>query len=274
MPQKADKIFSFPPSTLFRAWSKDEGLAQVPLYRQALYEHGVAKIQCEFGGNMEEKSELLLEIVNALGKADSHSATEGALWDIKNKPEGVISQGTGQKAIAISHTLDEFSWHIDGSFEEKPTRFFAFHIIHPDKQGGGVFRLLPVADIVNSLPDDITEILATKDFNIKVPPEFFKGAHTLRKPLLERPANGPALIRYRKGVCSADEHDVVAQKAIRVLENLLQAEDTGFAVPAEHFKEDTLLLLDNRRFLHSRTSIRDPNRWLRRVRFHADSAAA
>ncbi|EPQ61014.1 Clavaminate synthase-like protein, partial [Gloeophyllum trabeum ATCC 11539] len=272
--KKPEKTFSFPPGTTFRAWSKDEGLAQVSLYREALYKHGVAKIQCEFGGTIEDKSALLLEIVEALGKADTHSATEGALWDIKNKPEGVISKGTGQKAVAISHTLDEFSWHIDGSFEEKPTRFFGFHIIHPDKQGGGVFRLLPVADIVAALPPDVTEILATKEFNIKVPPEFFKGVHTLRKPLLERPANGPALIRYRKGVTTADENDKEAVRAIRVLESLLGKEDTGFAVPAEHFKEDTLLLLDNRRFLHSRTAIRDPNRWLRRVRFHADSAAA
>jgi alpha-ketoglutarate-dependent taurine dioxygenase len=39
-------------------------------------------------------------------------------------------------------------------------------------------------------------------------------------------------------------------------------------MPAEVFKENTILLMDNARFLHSRTDIKDPKRWLRRVRFH------
>lgn len=140
--------------------------------------------------------------------------------------------------------------------------------------GGGVFRVLPVKDIVDSLPDSVVDTLATKEFDIKVPPEFYKGVNELKKPLLEHQANGEALIRYRKGLCFAQPGDEDAQHALATLEGMLQQDDTGFAVPAEHFKENTLLLLDNRRFLHSRTSIKDPNRWLRRVRFHADSAAA
>lgn len=70
-------MFDLPKSTLFSPQSRAEGMSQIPYYRKALLEHGVAKIQCDFGGDMEDKSGLLLDIVSALGKADSHSETEG-----------------------------------------------------------------------------------------------------------------------------------------------------------------------------------------------------
>lgn len=34
------------------------------------------------------------------------------------------------------------------------------------------------------------------------------------------------------------------------------------------FKENVVPLMDNARFLHSPTEIKDPKRWLRRVRFN------
>lgn len=63
--------FQFSDTTLFTATSRGE-----TIYRQCLLDHGVAKIQCEFEGGIEEKSALLLDIVNSLGNADTHGATQ------------------------------------------------------------------------------------------------------------------------------------------------------------------------------------------------------
>jgi alpha-ketoglutarate-dependent taurine dioxygenase len=63
--------------------------------------------------------------------------------------------------------------------------------------------------------------------------------------------------------------DPKACAAVEELNNLLeQPESVGESMPAEVFKENTILLMDNARFLHSRTDIKDSKRWLRRVRFH------
>lgn len=261
--------FEFPLATLFKAPNREVGLAMTKMYAHALREHGICGIEM---GWPDPDSQFMLDVVKRMGcNPDTHSSTQGALWDVKYKPEGVYSEGTGQKAVSISHSLGEFAWHTDGAFEEKPTRFFGFHIIHPDKKGGGVFRVLRAEDLARLLSPAAVDVLSSHEFDLKVPAEFFKGKKTVKGKLLDvDPATGRAYVRFRRDILhDPPSADADANAAVKELNDLLDAPGSvGEHVPGFVFKENTVLLMDNARYLHSRTDIKDPKRWLRRVRFH------
>ena len=261
--------FDFPLATLFKAPNREIGLDMATNYSRALQEHGICGIELSWP---DPDSQFLLDVVQKMGgKPDTHSTTQGALWDVKWKPEGVYSEGTGTAAQAISHSMGEFAWHTDGAFEEHPTRFFGFHILHPDKRGGGVFRVLRADDLVQLLSSRAVNTLVKHKYDLKVPPEFFKGAKTVKGRLLEIDSRTErAFVRYRKDILhDPPSKDRDACAAVEELKDLLESpEDVGEYVPEFAFKENTILLMDNARYLHSRTNIKDPDRWLRRVRFH------
>lgn len=261
--------FKFPLATLFKAPNRDVGLANAGMYAHAIREYGICGIEM---GWPDPDSQFMLDVVNKMGcNPDTHSSTQGALWDVKYKPEGVYSEGTGKKAVSISHSMGEFAWHTDAAFEESPTRFFGFHIIHPDKKGGGVFRILRVEDLTRLLSPEAVDVLSSHEFDLKVPAEFFKGKETVKGKLLDvDAAMGHAHVRFRRDILhDPPSADANANAAVKELNDLLDApEGVGEDVPGSVFKENTVLLMDNARCLHSRTDIKDPKRWLRRVRFH------
>ena len=267
-PREASE-FEFPLGSAFKAPNPHVGLAMSKMYADALREYGICGIEL---GWSDPDSQFILDVVNKMGcQPDTHSSTQGALWDVKFKPEGVYSEGTGKKAVSISHSMGEFAWHTDGAFEESPTRFFGFHIIHPDKQGGGIFRVLKAEDLIRLLSPKSVDVLSSYQFDLKVPPEFFKGKENVKGKLLDvDPATGRPCVRFRKDILyDPPSEDEDANAAIKELNDLLDApEGVGEHVPGFVFKENTVLLMDNARYLHSRTDIKDPARWLRRVRFH------
>ena len=261
--------FEFPLGSLFKAPNREVGLAMTEMYADALREYGICGIEM---GGPDPDSQFILDVVHKMGcKPDTHSSTQGALWDVKYKPQGVYSEGTGKKAVSISHSMGEFAWHTDGAFEQNPTRFFGFHIIRPDKEGGGVFRILKAEDLTRLLSAQAVDMLSSYEFDLKVPPEFFKGKNTVKGKLLDvDPTTGRTYVRFRKDILhDPPSADANANAAVKELIDLLDAPDgVGEHVPGFVFKENTVLLMDNARYLHSRTDIKDPKRWLRRVRFH------
>jgi hypothetical protein len=263
--------FSFPDGTMFEAPNVDVGLAMAPAYARSLITHGVVAIQPSFN---DPDSEFILSIIEAMGcRRDTHSASHGALWDIKFKPEGVRSEATGKAAHSISHSMSEFSWHTDGAYENNPTRFFGFHILRPDHQGGGIFRVLRSEDLIQKLSTETIQTLIHHEYDLKVPDEFFKGERKIRGKLLSvDQSTGNVYVRYRQDIImDPPSEDGEACKAVEELNTLLgdpENRSIGEAIPSYAFKENTVLLMDNARFLHSRTKIKDTKRWLRRVRFH------
>ncbi|EED22584.1 conserved hypothetical protein [Talaromyces stipitatus ATCC 10500] len=266
--RKVDE-FQFPLGTTFKASSREIGLEMKDAFAQALREYGIIAIELGFD---DPKSHFMLEVVEAMGcTPDTHSSTEGALWDITYRPSGVISQKTAGSVVSRSHSLGEFAWHTDGSFEAKPQRFFGLHIIHPDKLGGGIFRVLPVNDLVKLLSPVSLEALHNHEFEIQVPPEFYKGTATNRGKLLSiDPETGRYLVRFRRDIlANPPSDDPVANTAVAELNAILEKPDNvGQTFSEDIFKENVIILMDNARFLHCRTEIKDPRRLLRRVRFN------
>ena len=112
-------------------------------------------------------------------------------------------------------------------------------------------------------------------FDLKVPPEFFEGRNIVKGKLLDvDPVLGRVKVRVRKDVLhDPPSADADANAAAKELSDLLDApEGVGEHVPRLAFRENTVLLMDNALYLHSCTDIKDPERWLRRVRFHGTLA--
>ena len=78
--------------------------------------------------------------------------------------------------------MGESAGHTDAVFEESPTRFF---VIHPDKRGGGVFRILKVEDLTHLLSPEAVDVLSSHEFDVKVPAEFFKSKKPVKVKLLD-----------------------------------------------------------------------------------------
>ncbi|EAW08585.1 uncharacterized protein ACLA_033210 [Aspergillus clavatus NRRL 1] len=261
--------FNFPLGTTFKAPTREIGLDMKNTFAQALKEYGIIAIELGFD---DSKSQFMLEIVEAMGcTPDTHSSTQGALWDVTYRPSGVISEKTGGNVVSISQGLGEFAWHTDGCFEVSPQRYFGLHILHPDKLGGGIFRLLAIDDLVKRLSPASIETLLNYEFELQVPPEFYKGSATTRHKLLSiEPDTGRYLIRYRRDILAdPPSDDPIANAAVMELNAVLDGEGSvGQTFSKDIFKENSILLMDNARFLHCRTEIKDPKRFLRRVRFN------
>ncbi|OTA95172.1 hypothetical protein M434DRAFT_20438 [Hypoxylon sp. CO27-5] len=266
---KAEKYFNLPLGTHFKAPSREMGLQMKSLFAHALREHGIVAIELGFD---DSASQFMLQLVEAMGcKADTHSSTQGALWDVTYKPEGVVSAKSGGAAHSKSHGVGEFAWHTDGAFEESPQRFFGLHVLHPDKMGGGIFRVLPAEDLVASLGPAAVETLLKTEFTLRVPDEFYKGKATIQGKLLSiDPETGHYLLRFRRDILmDPPSQDPVVNQVVEDLNNLLDdPAKSGSRFPDSIFKENVVLLMDNARFLHMRTEIKDKRRHLRRVRFH------
>ncbi|MCJ1287870.1 hypothetical protein MMC26_007222 [Xylographa opegraphella] len=262
--------YRFPLGTLFKAPTPEVGLYMKDMQALALKEHGIVGIELGFN---DPDSHFMLKLVEAMGcTPDSHSSTQGALWDVTYRPEGTTG-GNGDIAHSRSHSLGEFAWHTDGSYEPVPQRYFGFHILHPDKQGGGVFRVLKADDLISMLSPQAADILINTEFDIKVPAEFYRGVESNKGKLLELDdQTGRVYVRFRRDILpDPPSSDPAACEAVEELNRLLdQSEGLGTSVPNSVFKENTILLMDNARFLHMRTDIKDPKRWLRRVRFHGN----
>ncbi|KAI1851393.1 hypothetical protein JX265_000373 [Neoarthrinium moseri] len=268
-----DEYFNFPAGSRFVAPSREMGLYLKKAFAHALKEYGVVSVELKFD---DPKSHFMLELIQEMGfTPDTHSGTQGALWDITYKPEGISSlkSATG-KAHSRSHGVGEFAWHTDGSYEAHPQRFFGLHVVHPDKQGGGIFRVLPAESLVSMLSPQAIDALLRTEFDIQVPEEFYKGQASNRGRLLDvDPKTGHFLLRFRADILPdpPTKDNPAANAAVAELKRLLNDPKTqGQRLPDDVFKENVMLLMDNARFLHMRTAIKDKKRLLRRIRFHGE----
>lgn len=87
-----EKHFAFPLGTLFTAPTREIGLNMHETYAHALREHGIVGIDLGFE---DPSSQFLLDLVDAMNcHPDTHSSTQGALWDVKYNPKGVSHRNT------------------------------------------------------------------------------------------------------------------------------------------------------------------------------------
>ena len=201
----------------------------------------------------------------------AHSATRGWFWDVRP----LSPDSNNIKNLARSETKEKFSWHTDCSYEACPPQYFALQILHADTHGGGTLSVLDVQRLVESLSHTTRLALMKPDFIIQVPTEFIKQepqTHIHDRLLAVDPTDSSFVMRLRDDLVTPTNAD-----AARALSELKQVLGGGMAAsqalhfPAETLPTNSIVLMDNRLWLHSRSEVKDPKRHLRRVRWNARS---
>ncbi|KAL7267283.1 hypothetical protein RUND412_010138 [Rhizina undulata] len=223
--------------------------------RSALKNHGFAVVHLGFS---DPSSTSMFKLAQSLGQTVDHSKTNDPIWDVKPKT------GADLGHLARSQTSNSFPWHTDCSFETSPPRYFALHIIHADRFGGGKLRVLPVGDILDTLSSSTLQTLKQPLFRMNVPKEFHKDVTHLTGALV----TSDGKIRYRREII--EPLDKQAKEALDELENALRrSEQNGWAkvLGPDVMTDGVVVCLDNAKFMHARSEVKDPQRWLRRVRW-------
>ena len=234
----------------------------------ALRESGVTIVDLKFS---DARSRYLRGLVLGLhqhhghGLPITHSAERGWFWDVTPKEKTAGFQ-------ARSESYRDFPWHTDCSYESDPPQFFALHVLRADRNGGGTLSALNVPLLMEKLKSSTLDSLSQRDFRIKVPPEFAKGVPSITGRLLGRPdEQSNTCMRYRADI--VEPLSGRASDALRELNQYLISErsmDAGarqLSLSPEVLPDNTIVLMDNGRWLHARNEVRDPKRHLRRVRW-------
>ncbi|KAI5459216.1 hypothetical protein BGZ63DRAFT_473944 [Mariannaea sp. PMI_226] len=234
---------------------------------------GILKISLQFP---DRDSEYLNQLLMSLHKYHghqlpiTHSATRGWFWDVR--PNSTNFQAG--KHQARSETMCEFPWHTDCSYEDLPPRYFALHVLQHDRFGGGTLSVLNVDRLSELLSTSTHSSLSQPEYRIRIPLEFIKEptkSHIVGSVMTTSSDHQTALMRFREDILTP--MTARASTALDEIKALLKREEvhSHFVM---HFTSDDLpkgsiIIMDNRRWLHARNDIKDPERHLRRVRWDA-----
>lgn len=245
--------------------------------QQILRQRGLLKLSLGFP---DDGSRYLHGLIVGLAKFHGHglpvdhSASQGWFWDIR--PSATQFQSNGSQAR--SETMDEFPWHTDCSYEANPPCYFALQVLQPDRRGGGVFSALGVDNILRHLSPSSRAALCRPHYRITVPPEFVRssGKRYIVGSILavadDNRGRHFASLRFREDIITPLTTE--AAGAVKELKQLLmsaEVQSDTLHLTAEDMPRGSVLLLNNRRWLHARNEVMDPERHLRRVRWDAAS---
>lgn len=238
-----------------------------------LQKHGILKIGLGFP---DADSDYLKGLVLSLHQHHghqlpiSHSASCGWFWDVR--PNSTVFQTANHQAR--SETMEEFPWHTDCSYEDLPPRYFALHVLQEDRFGGGTLSAMNAQRLSLSLSPSTRASLMRREYSITIPLEFIKDPRkqSIVGSLMTADGQGqPSMLRFRRDLVTA-----LTERAAKALYELDAAVQDANAqshstvhLTAKGFPAGTIILMDNRRWLHARHSIKDPGRHLRRVRWDA-----
>jgi alpha-ketoglutarate-dependent taurine dioxygenase len=196
----------------------------------------------------------------------THSASRGWFWDVRPTPSSLQVQNR-----ARSETMEIFPWHTDCSYEHSPPRFFALQVLQPDQYGGGTLSVLNVDRALGLLSPSARAALVRPEYRFAVPPEFVKSdeRHIVGSVLGTDASGRSTRLRFRGDIITPLTTDAGAalQELKTMLRMPLQANTEPLHLTPAFLPRGSIILMDNRRWLHSRNQVRDPNRHLRRIRW-------
>ncbi|KAJ5678737.1 hypothetical protein N7462_006981, partial [Penicillium macrosclerotiorum] len=239
---------------------------------ESLEAKGVLKLQLGFA---DDDSLYLRDLILNLhqnhhhGLPITHSAERGWFWDVR--PSKTFQSNNHQ---ARSETMHRFDWHTDCSYEENPPQYFALQVIQPDRSGGGTLSVLNADRLLGLLSPFARNCLSSPNYQIHVPPEFIKNPEesSIIGSLLAAKSSSQtgSKLRFREDITVPLTGD--ASRALDELKSTLfseEAQEQVLHLTSETLHRGSIIMMDNRRWLHARNEIRDPNRHLRRVRWNA-----
>jgi alpha-ketoglutarate-dependent taurine dioxygenase len=220
--------------------------------RGLLQQQGMALVDADPG---DAEGRELRHIVGQLGTAEQHDRLGRVIWHIRYDAQAAARGATP------SLTMEPLPFHTDGAFEDPSPRYLAQYVVREDRFGGGETLLVDVAPVLRRLSTEALGVLRETRFRFYAPAEYNKGVPYRDAPILF----GDGLIRYRREIIDQD----ICPEASWALDEL-DAAINAVEPLRLGLHSGTILLLDNARFLHARTEVRDPERHLLRMRFSFD----
>ncbi|KAI1313244.1 hypothetical protein F5Y03DRAFT_338504 [Xylaria venustula] len=263
------------PNLHCNAIAEAQSAPHVQKINSLLKERGILKISLQFDDDdCTYLKSLLLNLHRDFGHGlpITHSASRGWFWDIRPQDGAGHAEG-GSVVTARSETMDNFPWHTDCSYETSPPRYFALQVVRADQCGGGTLSVLDADSLLSVLSPSTVESLCRKEFRITVPPEFIKSEHQKNingSVLRVDEAGGKVQLRFRQDIIHAST--ARAEAALAELQKALadsRIRGQVLDLAPDVLPRGSVVLIDNRRWLHARNHVRDPNRHLRRVRWDA-----
>lgn len=216
-----------------------------------LYKYGI----CIFSLNYQDNSFTFKQLIQNLGILHAHNEKDSFIWNIK-----ISRENKNEKQLTRSLKDYEFHFHTDCSYEENVPDYFALYVLHADQKMGGKNLIVDSKILLNSLSKKTLQVLQNFPVTIKVPHEFFKGKNCIQACIIDANFN----IRFRREIIDLDNLTFKQLKAIEELENLIYSPQYSRRLT---LKNDQILILNNKRFLHARTHVKDSRRHLQRIRF-------
>ncbi|RSL43316.1 hypothetical protein CEP54_015137 [Fusarium duplospermum] len=250
-----------------------ENLDHVGRISEQLERSGMLKVSLGFP---DEDSDYLKRLLVSLHRHRghqlpiSHSATRGWFWDVR--PSETNFQAKNHQAR--SETMNEFPWHTDCSYEDPPPRFFALQVLQHDRCGGGTLSVMNVDKLSELLSPEARSALLAQEYRITIPPEFIKDPEQkdiIGSVFFTNPSNQSTMIRFREDILTPLT-DRASLALVELKEALLKEEVQAHStvhLKSADLPKGSIILMDNRRWLHARNDIKDPERHLRRVRWDA-----
>lgn len=221
------------------------------LYKKILIKYGLLILRSKESGDKE----VMRHIIEAMGSIHTHDNKGRKVWDI------ALGGTSGTEHLARSHRKDEFFFHTDCAYEENVPDYFGLHVITPDSKGGGFNLLINSYLIMQQLSDYAFKILNSCPYTFNVPIEFYKGIKTIQAQIIDENLN----LRYRRDLIDRAHCKEKELNALKEFEQMISNPNNMIRI---FLQKDHILLLDNKRFLHARTAVKDKRRHLKRVRFN------
>ncbi|KAH8160869.1 hypothetical protein CIB48_g7369 [Xylaria polymorpha] len=238
-----------------------------------LQQNGILKVSLGFA---DPNSQYLKQLVIGLHQHHdyqlpiSHSATRGWFWDVR--PSSTSSQTANHQAR--SETMERFPWHTDCSYEDLIPRYFALHVLQHDRLGGGTLSIMNVQRLGETLSLSTRRSLMRREFSFKTPPEFIKDPAKKRivGSLIATDQHGqPSLMRFRRDILTplTERASSALRELDMAIENPRTQSHSTVNLTSADIPAGSIVLMDNRRWLHARNNVNDPKRHLRRIRWDA-----
>ncbi|PGH15469.1 hypothetical protein AJ79_02446 [Helicocarpus griseus UAMH5409] len=211
-----------------------------------LSQHGLLKISLKFPDSNSQYLHQLLYSLRANhghGLPITHSASRGWFWDVRPSRDSFQTENHQ----ARSKPCNSSPGIQTAATKRHPRDFFALHVLQHDRP----------------------------EYRIAIPPEFIKTAdrrHTIGGLLIHGDHGQCTRMRFREDIVTP--LSTGAANALEELKEALRSLDATASSSALHLSaqdlpSQSIILIDNSRWLHARNDIKDPERHLRRVRWHA-----
>jgi hypothetical protein len=224
----------------------------------------------------ERRNAVLYALTLMLGYPTSTDQRTGRVaWDVKARPD----TGIDGRFVTFSERVGSADMHTDSSFYPMPEEQFILYVVNAAQCHGGHSTLIDADDIYTALhrtAEGATafELLRTTPVPFRVPAVYAAGDETMEFHVA--PVFGPPVragdrftMRWRydaikKGLAARPEMNSPAlADAVEIMHRVAEQEAPRFM---EQLPTDTLMLADNHRMLHGRTTYTDERRHLIRIR--------